>query len=42
MNISGPKNRVTLRRLGQRRDVPKNFICKVATLGPTSRGCKEA
>ena len=31
MNIYVRKNRVTSQRLGQRHDVPKRYICNVAT-----------
>ena len=33
MNVSGSKNRATLRRSGQRRDVPKSFNFNVAIRG---------
>ena len=52
MNVSSPKNRVTSRHLGQRRDVPESFICnvmtlqrgfifQVVTLNPTSQRSRE-
>ena len=36
MNVSVHKNKVTSRRSGQCRDVPKSYICNIATLRPTS------
>ena len=42
MNVYGSKNKVTLRRSGQRRDVLECFNLNVMTFGPTSRCYREA
>ena len=41
MNVYVPKNKVTSRCSGQRRDVLESFICNVATLGSTLRRSRE-